>query len=144
MKYKTAMGKVVDMGILASKNEKARAVGNMKVNARGDTIDSAGNVIKSITSKVNENYAKTVGNRSANVVKRPVQQPERTKIKPDVVKEELTKFEQELEAEFEDDLEVEQIKATEVKETKSVEVKETKEIKAKELNSKNGNTSAQD
>ena len=144
MKYKTAMGKVVDMGILASKNEKARAVGNMKVNARGDTIDSAGNVIKSITSKVNENYAKTVGNRSANVVKRPPQPVERTKIKPDVVKEELTKFEQELEAEFEDDLEVEQIKATELKETKSVEVKETKEIKAKELSSKNGNTSAQD
>jgi hypothetical protein len=138
MKYKTAMGKVVDMGILAAKNEKARAVGNMKVNARGDTIDSAGNVVKSITSKVNENYAKTVGNRSANVVKRPPQPMERNKIKPDVVKEELTKFEQELEAEFEDDLEVEQIKALEVKETK-VEVKETK---SKELNSKNGNTSA--
>jgi hypothetical protein len=138
MKYKTAMGKVVDMGILAAKNEKARAVGNMKVNARGDTIDSAGNVVKSVTSKVNENYAKTVGNRSANVVKRPAQPMERTKIKPDVVKEELTKFEQEIEAEFEDDLEVEQIKALEVKETK-VEVKETK---SKELNSKNGNTSA--
>lgn len=142
MKYKTAMGKVVDMGALAAKNEKARAVGNMKVNARGDTIDSTGKVIKSVTSKVNESYAKTVGNRSANVVKRPTQPHERTMLKPDVVKEELTKFEKELEAEFEDDLEVEKIKATEVKETKSVEVKETKEIKAKELNSKNGNTSA--
>ena len=147
MKYKTAMGKVVDMGALAAKNEKARAVGNMKVNARGDTIDSTGKVIKSVTNKVNEAYAKTVGNRSANVVRnpnRPSQPVQKTKPTPDVVKEELTKFEQELEAEFEDDLEVEQIKATEVKETKSVEVKETKEIKAKELNSKNGNTSAQD
>jgi hypothetical protein len=140
MKYKTAMGKVVDMGALAAKNEKARAVGNMKVNARGDTIDSTGNVVKSITSKVNENYAKTVGNRSANVVKRPPQPIERNKIKPDVVKEELTKFEQELEAEFEDDLEVEQIKATEVKESKV----EVKEIKSKEINSKNGYTTTQD
>jgi hypothetical protein len=140
MKYKTAMGKVVDMGALAAKNEKARAVGNMKVNARGDTIDSTGKVIKSATNRVNENYAKTVGNRSANVVRKPTQPIERNKIKPDVVKEELTTFEKELEAEFEDDLEVEEIKALEVKESKV----EVKEIKSKEINSKNGNTTTQD
>lgn len=64
-KYKTALGRTVDMSALAAKNERTRAVGNMKVNARGDTIDSMGNVIKSVTSKVNSNYAKTVGNRSA-------------------------------------------------------------------------------
>ena len=40
--YKTAMGKTVDMAALAAKNEKTRAVGNMKVNARGDTIDAQG------------------------------------------------------------------------------------------------------
>jgi len=125
MKYKTAMGKVVDMGVLAAKNEKARAVGNMKVNARGDTIDSTGKVIKPVTNKVNENYSKTVGNRSANIVRRPPQPIERNKVKPDVVKEELTELEKELDAEFEDDLEVEQ-------------------IKAKEINSKNDNTSTQD
>jgi hypothetical protein len=125
MKYKTAMGKVVDMGVLAAKNEKSRAVGNMKVNARGDTIDSTGKVIKPITNKVNENYSKTVGNRSANIVRRPPEPIERKKVKPDIVKEELTALEKELEAEFEDDLEVEQ-------------------IKAKEINSNYGNTSTQD
>ena len=125
MKYKTAMGKVVDMGVLAAKNEKSRAVGNMKVNARGDTIDSTGKVIKPVTNKVNENYSKTVGNRSANVVRRTPEPIGRNKVKPDIVKEELTELEKELEAEFEDDLEVEQ-------------------IKAKEINSKNDNTSTQD
>jgi len=125
MKYKTAMGKVVDMGVLAAKNEKSRAVGNMKVNARGDTIDSTGKVIKPVTNKVNENYSKTVGNRSANIVRRPHQPIERNKVKPDIVKEELTELEKELDAEFEDDLEVEQ-------------------IKAKEINNTNDNTSTQD
>ena len=34
--YKSSRGKSVDMGALRLKNEKERAVGNMKVNARGD------------------------------------------------------------------------------------------------------------
>lgn len=74
-KYRTALGKVVDMSTLAAKNEKTRAVGNMKVNARGDTIDSMGRVIKPATNKVNEAYGKTVGNRSAQPV---AQKPRRT------------------------------------------------------------------
>ncbi len=41
-KYRTAMGKTVDMAALTAKNEKVRAVGNMSVNARGDTIDARG------------------------------------------------------------------------------------------------------
>ena len=65
-KYRTALGRSVDMAALAAKNEHVRAVGNQKVNARGDTIDSNGKVIKSVNSKVNSGYAKTVGNRSAN------------------------------------------------------------------------------
>ena len=37
--YRSASGKTVDMGALRLKNEKTRAVGNMKVNARGDMIN---------------------------------------------------------------------------------------------------------
>ena len=37
--YRSAQGKMVDMSVLAAKNEKVRAVGNMNVNARGDVID---------------------------------------------------------------------------------------------------------
>jgi hypothetical protein len=69
-KYRTAQGKVIDMSQLASKNEKTRAVGNMNVNARGDTIDSQGRVILPVTKKVGEKYQKTVSNRAANIVKR--------------------------------------------------------------------------
>jgi hypothetical protein len=43
--YSSARGKIVDMGALRLKNEQVRAVGNMGVNARGDRIDSQGNII---------------------------------------------------------------------------------------------------
>ena len=54
--YRSAMGKMVDMTQLASKNEHVRAVGNMKVNARGDTIDGHNNVIVPVTKKVSAAY----------------------------------------------------------------------------------------
>jgi hypothetical protein len=120
--YRTAMGKSVDMNALRSKNEKVRAVGNVKnLNARGDTIDIHGRVIKPVTEKVNDGYAKTVGNRSAHVTKRPA--PPAQKIQPDKPKveepkldlAELTTEERELEESLEDDLEVEQIKQEEIK-----------------------------
>ena len=41
---KTARGKVLDMSAIASKNEKTRAVSNAPINARGDIIDSRGDV----------------------------------------------------------------------------------------------------
>ncbi len=107
-KYRTAMGKTVDMAALVAKNEKVRAVGNIPVNARGDTIDSQGKVVVPSTKKVSSGYQKTVGNKSANVVK---QQP---KINKPATRE-LTKEELELEDSFEDDLEIEQIKAQEKK-----------------------------
>ena len=105
------MGKTIDMAALASRNENTRAVGNMRVNARGDTIDANGRIIKPVTDKVNEAYSKTVGNKSAQVTKRPVTP------KPQV-KEELTTAEIELDESFEDDVEVEKIKAEEVKKGK--------------------------
>ena len=43
--YSSARGKIVDMGALRLRNEQVRAVGNMGVNARGDRIDSKGNII---------------------------------------------------------------------------------------------------
>ena len=114
--YRTAMGKSVDMGTLIARNEKTRAVGNMKVNARGDTIDAHGRIIKPVTDKVSDNYAKTVGNRSANVVKKP------NTLQPDALKPaeielpDLSPMERELEESFaEEDVEIEKIKAEEVK-----------------------------
>lgn len=50
--YRTAMGKVVDMGALMLQNENTRAVGNMNVNARGDKLDSANKVIDRKTQQI--------------------------------------------------------------------------------------------
>jgi hypothetical protein len=72
--YRSAQGKMVDMAALMAQNEKTQAVGvagignkiqGMKVNARGDSIDNQGNVIKSMTEKRAQSYAKTVSNKSA-------------------------------------------------------------------------------
>lgn len=105
--YRTAQGKVIDMAALSAKNEKTRAVGiNMKVNARGDIIDGTGKIIKPATQKVNEQYAKTVGNKGAQVKKPNAKLPQQP---------ELTEEEKQLEEALEDDLEVEQIKAQEKK-----------------------------
>jgi len=41
---KTARGRTIDMGALAEKNEKTRAVSNLNMNGRGDIIDNRGNV----------------------------------------------------------------------------------------------------
>ena len=115
--YRSAMGKNVDMGALLAKNESTRAVGNMKVNARGDTIDSQGRIIKPITEKVNQSYANTVGNKSANAVRGRPQPAQPTPASAPIkqkIEEELNPMERELEESLEDDLEIEKIKAEEI------------------------------
>jgi len=57
--YKTAQGKMLDMGALRLQNERVRAVGNMKVNARGDKIDDRGGIVATKTSQVNKQYNRT-------------------------------------------------------------------------------------
>jgi hypothetical protein len=117
-KYRTALGKTIDMSVLASKNEKVRAVGNMSVNARGDTIDAQGKIVTPVTEKVNQGYAKTVGNRSANPVKKSLPDSKKQQSQPVTVEDELvelSQYEKELESELEDDIETENIKAEELK-----------------------------
>ena len=74
--YRTAQGRKLDMAQLAAKNEKTRAVGNMNVNARGDTIDSNGKVIVPVTKKVGNRYSNTVkaeSNRATPVMRQKPQ-----------------------------------------------------------------------
>lgn len=104
--YRTAQGKNIDMAALASKNETVRAVGNMKVNARGDTIDGNNKVLVASTQRVNEMYAKTVGNKSANK-RKPIRQP--------IINSELSAEEQALEISMGGDYEIEHIKEQESK-----------------------------
>ena len=55
--YKTSRGEVVDMDSLRLANEKTIAVGNMKVNARGDELGKGGEVVRS-RSQVMQQYHK--------------------------------------------------------------------------------------
>jgi hypothetical protein len=43
--YKTAQGREIDMSKLVQKNELVQAVGNAKVNARGDKLGPGGKII---------------------------------------------------------------------------------------------------
>lgn len=54
--YRSANGKVVDLDQLMLKSEDAIAVGNMKVNARGDELGPGGKVIKTRNQRVTETY----------------------------------------------------------------------------------------
>lgn len=56
--YRSANGKTVDMGALRLQNERVRAVGNMRVNARGDVIDDNNQVIRTRNEQVDKQYQK--------------------------------------------------------------------------------------
>ena len=60
--YRTAQGKTVDLGALMLQNENTRAVGNMKVNARGDLVDGWNRPIDSRTNQVQKQYERQVTN----------------------------------------------------------------------------------
>jgi predicted DNA-binding protein (UPF0251 family) len=127
-KYRTAQGKVVDMSQLAAKNERTRAVGNMSVNARGDTIDAHGRIILPVTKKVGEKYQRTVSNRAANIVKRkqvdsftPIEGAPAPETKVELTEEELEFLDTQ-----EEDNEIEAIKAA-----KALEASRAEAIKKK-------------
>jgi len=65
--YKSAMGRVVDMGALMLENENTRAVGNMNVNARGDILDNANRVVETKNKQVGKHYQRQVTNTTAHV-----------------------------------------------------------------------------
>ena len=65
--YKTAQGKVVDMGALILQNESIRAVGNMNVNARGDLLDSADDVIDSKNNQIRRQNDRQTTNNSKDL-----------------------------------------------------------------------------
>ena len=58
--YRSAQGKMVDLGTLQLQNESTRAVGNMGVNARGDRINSENRSIDTRNQQVNRQYSKQV------------------------------------------------------------------------------------
>jgi hypothetical protein len=56
--YRSARGKSVDLDRILNNNETTRAVGNMNVNARGDTIDSQNKTVQSRNDRIKNAYRK--------------------------------------------------------------------------------------
>lgn len=54
--YRTANGKMVDIETLGLKNETVIAVGNMRVNARGDQLGPGGKILKTRDDVMKEHY----------------------------------------------------------------------------------------
>lgn len=55
--YKTAKGKIIDIDKVKLANESAVAVGNMKVNARGDLLGAGGKVVAGRNQIMDQVYA---------------------------------------------------------------------------------------
>lgn len=59
-KHRTARGQYVDMDAIRLANEATIAVGNMRVNARGDQLGKGGKVVKSRNEVMKSYYKKPV------------------------------------------------------------------------------------
>lgn len=57
--YRTMQGKQIDMEMLRKKNELTPAVGNAKVNARGDELGPGGKIVRKREDIVNDYYKST-------------------------------------------------------------------------------------
>ena len=72
--YKTMQGREIDMDALLAKNETMPAVGNVKMNARGDELGAGGKVIRTREEVVSEYYEDNPNAQPAKGVSRPVVQ----------------------------------------------------------------------
>ena len=59
--YRSMQGKPVDMDLLRQRNELTPAVGNVRVNARGDELGPGGQIIRKREDIMNEYYASNPG-----------------------------------------------------------------------------------
>lgn len=60
--YRSMQGKEVDMEALAARNETMPAVGNVRMNARGDELGPGGIVVRKREDIVNDQYKNQLGN----------------------------------------------------------------------------------
>jgi hypothetical protein len=80
--YKTMQGRIVDLDKLSTKNELTPAIGNMRVNARGDELGPGGKIIRKREDIVDEYYRNNpnavpdeIARRRPNVIaKQPAQE----------------------------------------------------------------------
>lgn len=78
--YRTALGKQIDMDMLRKRNELTPAVGNARVNARGDELGPGGKIVRKHEDVVRDYYAENAGRAldEEPVVKQKTQPAEET------------------------------------------------------------------
>ena len=59
--YTSVRGKEIDMEKLSLRNEKTPAVGNMRVNARGDELGEGGKILRTREQVLQDFYAQNPG-----------------------------------------------------------------------------------
>lgn len=74
--YKTMQGKTVDMDMLRKRNEMTPAVGNAKVNARGDELGPGGQIVRKKEDVVKEYYENSKGVADESAVRQSTVQTE--------------------------------------------------------------------
>jgi hypothetical protein len=80
--YRTMQGKQVDMDALMQRNEMMPAVGNVRMNARGDELGPGGKVVKTREEVMNayyENNPNAIPSGPKPIPTKPVEQPVTTK-----------------------------------------------------------------
>jgi phage-related tail fiber protein len=80
--HRSMRGKQVDMDLLRKRNELTPAVGNARVNARGDELGPGGQIIKKREDVVAEHYATAGRVQEASGRTRPVQTTQENIVEP--------------------------------------------------------------
>jgi hypothetical protein len=83
-KYRTMQGKEIDMDKLVAQNELMPAIGNMKVNARGDELGPGGKIIRKREDVIAHYYEANPKSRANRIVEKS--SPTKTEEKPQVQK----------------------------------------------------------
>jgi hypothetical protein len=78
--YRTMKGKMVDMDQLLEKNQTMPAVGNVRMNARGDELGPGGKIVKRREEQINAYYE----NNPSAAVKQPSAKPANTVVQDSV------------------------------------------------------------
>ena len=82
-KYRTMQGKEIDMDKLMAQNELMPAIGNMKVNARGDELDPGGQIIRRREDVIAEYYEQNPKSRA----NRPIEKIQTKEVDKDLTQE---------------------------------------------------------
>ena len=83
--YRTMQGKEIDMEQLMARNETMPAVGNVRVNARGDELGPDGKIIKTreaVLAEYYDNDPRTVSDEELSLSQVKINTPKRPTIEP--------------------------------------------------------------